>query len=318
MSYSSVLTAVRVAGRNYNAAGEVFAYLVSTGTGTFATIRDTLQLMGATWSGGAELLADAIANVRGYAAIRAALVSTGVAKDGGADLLAYEISNGTVQPPGSPSLWFDAQNIDGTSNSSMVDGQAIGTWKNLGSLGSAGDSVQATAGNKPAFRLIAVPGVFGNKPGIECIDVNRRLISAAIANITQPYTVASVIRTTKAATQVHFGGQAPLSEFYNTVTTDHVNSGLDVDTVLNPSANQFHGRVYTVNGAASNVRIDGVQSATINAGGTGFGTPIVIGCDPGIVLGTIGFINEVLVWSGAISPALIETYFASKWGTTPA
>lgn len=52
--------------------------------------------------------------------------------------------------------WLNAQNINGTYNSGMVDSDAITTWENLGS--SALDVTQSTASAKPAYRTNMVNG----------------------------------------------------------------------------------------------------------------------------------------------------------------
>lgn len=66
-------------------------------------------------------------------------------------------------PPSGATYLFDADNVDGTNNSTMSNGAFVSTWKNLGSLGATGDATQV-GGNaaSPVFLANAISG----KPGL--------------------------------------------------------------------------------------------------------------------------------------------------------
>ena len=65
---------------------------------------------------------------------------------------------GPVQPPDFANLrvWLDGDDIDGSGNSTLTNGQLISSWKNKGSLGGTMD--QATSGNQPTYRSSLGPG----------------------------------------------------------------------------------------------------------------------------------------------------------------
>jgi hypothetical protein len=319
MSYATVLEAVRIAGLNNKAAGEVFSYL-AVNSGTATQLQSALQQMGACWAGGAERLSWDIANLAGYAEIRAALVSCGAAHDGAADLLAYELSNLTLTPPGSPALWYDAQNIDGTNNGSLVNLQTIGTWKNLGSLGAAGDVLQATAGLKPQYVAIASGGKLNNKSCVRS-DGTRTMQSGALTTLNQPTLVAVVAMTTTiaggicdivdgrtAARNILGRNGAPFLGF----------AGSFVTPVGNFVANTYHGLNLNFNGAASIGRFDGAASGAVNPGAGGL-DGVTLFSD--LAAGSLwtGDIIELLVYNGGGQPtaAQVEAYFTTRYGATP-
>jgi hypothetical protein len=323
LSYSSVLFAVQNAGLAYKASGEVFAYLTSTGTGNFSTIRDALQSMGAAWAGGADFLSDSIVSNRGYAAILSALQTTGAAKDGAAELLAYELSQTfqALSPPGSPLLWFDGQDVDGlgNANAALIDGQQIGTWVNKGSLGAAANAVQATAGIRPLFRKIAVPGKIGNLSALEG-DGTKQLASALFASQVQPITWAIVVRCTGAGSQIFFSGPGGghAHQLYVTGGTSlNAFAGTNAVTGQVIVANTFHQLGMVGNGAATTGDKDGVSVGPF-AGGANDITGVSLFADTTPASFMTGFIAEVAAWQGAAPTLAARTaYFTAKFGALP-
>lgn len=251
---------------------------------------------------------------------RSAAQSTG---DGLCDFINQQIALGRitvgVTPPGSPSLWFDAQNIDGTMNSSLIDGQAIGTWKNLGSIGSAGDVVQATAGNKPAFRLVAASGKINNKSAAEAIDNVRKMASGAFTSQNQPYVVAAVFRNNSGVgVATVMGNNAATTKFYSNAggpMTMEVSGTNFTDGT--PTVGSFHMMTGTVNGASSELRVN-AASTLGTTGATAFGTAVCL-FDSNAGQNMTGFLVEALFYFGGGTPTLasIETYFVSKYGAFP-
>lgn len=222
--------------------------------------------------------------------------------------------------PGSPIFGFSAANFDASNNSTMVDAQALSLWKNLGSAAS-GDASQATGSSQAAFRLVAVSGKINNKSAAECVDAGRSIVTAAITSIPQPYTVVSVVRQTKAATQVYFSGSTGPTEMYASTTTDHLNCGSDVDTGMTAPANQFNLRVASINGASSYLRLNGVQSANVNPGSNALAGTLTLMRDVSS-LGIIGFFVELWIYAGvpggaAPSAAALEAPLTSFYGAFP-
>lgn len=229
-------------------------------------------------------------------------------------------SNLTLTPPLAPSLWFDAQNVDGLGNSSLTDGQAVGTWVNLGSIGATGNALQATAGAKPAFRKIATAGKLNGLSGIESIDNVRVMNSSAFSSQAQPYVVAAVWRNNNGAgVATVMGNTVANMKWYS-----NGGSGMKIEvsavsvtsTTLITTGTYYMGTA-TVNGASSEERIDG-SSNLGTTGATAFGTVISL-FDSGAGQNITGIIAEILVYFGAGLPALpsIEAYFTAKYGSFP-
>lgn len=229
-----------------------------------------------------------------------------------------------VSPPGLAALefWHDSQNVDLTNNSSLVDGQAIGTWKNAGVRAALGDVLQATAANKPKWDLVASAGKLNNKSSIECVDAARQMASGAFTTIPQPYQVAFVWRGTNAANQIVVTGLPIDPQIAVLTANSHLSinaGGGAVDVPLVVSANVFHTCVITFNGASSVARVDGVASSAFNPGSVGFQSVLVLmsSNSPGGVLGLIGFLVEHLVYSTPQVATDIEAYFAARYGAFP-
>lgn len=82
----------------------------------------------------------------------------------------------SVVPPGAPALWLDGDDIDGQRNSTLVNGQALASWINKGSLGGSMD--QATVGLRPLFAASLLNG----KGGATFDGVDDRLNSTLAAS----------------------------------------------------------------------------------------------------------------------------------------
>lgn len=222
-------------------------------------------------------------------------------------------------PPGTVLLWFDAQNIDGTNNSSLVDGQALALWKNLGSLGAAGNMVQATGANKPVYRAVAVSGKIGNKSAVEAVDGARFMVSNGFTTIAQPAMFATVFRSNdKTSVEIDITTPGSVWQWYiagGAGGTIHIRCTADVDTGLNPAVNTFHSSVANYNGASSVVTLNGTSSAAINPGSLSSGTQITWMDQTGGA-GLIGYHVEKIVATGTTAAAL-EAYFATKYGAFP-
>lgn len=230
------------------------------------------------------------------------------------------VALGVAAPPGSPSLWFDAQNVDGLNNSTMIDGQQVGTWKNLGSLASA-DLVQATGALRPLFRLVATAGKINNKSAVQS-DGTQFMRTGAVASLNQPNLVAVVFRSTSLAaiTAILDANSAGRQMFsFNGSGSGVVNMFAGVGptstglTIVNLTWETLMG---TFNGATSNGRLNGVDGGTINVGTNVMGGLSAFSDNVTDIFA--GFIEEILVYSGSLpSAASVDAYINAKIGANP-
>jgi hypothetical protein len=227
---------------------------------------------------------------------------------------------GALSPPGTPVLWFDAQNIDGTNNSGLVNLQTIGTWLNLGSLGVGGNLAQATAGIRPQYVAVASAGKLNNKSCVRNGAANW-MQTAALTLMNQPTLIAAVAMTTSiaAGTSVISDGRgvgrnlvgrvgAPFSAYAGAVQPLGGNFVINIYNSVNVN----------FNGAASVGRMDGVAGGAVNVGATGL-DGVTIFSDTSFGSNWTGDIVELLIYNGGgqPTPAQVEAYFVSKYGATP-
>lgn len=322
MSYTSLLEAVRIAGLNNKAAGEVFSYLANNG-GTAAQLQSALQQMGACWAGGAERLSWDIANTAGYAEIRAALVACGAAHDGAADLLAYELTQAAAPVPPGTNLFvrYSAQNLDGLNNSSLVDGQGMGTVVNLGSAGASYNQTQAVGANQPLYRAIAQSGKINNRPALEG-DGSRGMQTGAIGALVQPTTMFAMVKvkSSQAAAMITDTSVSQMQWGFISLQT-RLFAGSAALTGQSVTIGSWQLVVAQFNGASSFGRMDGAQSGAINAGGGAGGTTEMdFFQSAGGAFRLDAFIAEFMLYSALLTGpqiALVEAYFAAMYGVTP-
>jgi hypothetical protein len=231
------------------------------------------------------------------------------------------VSLGSLAPPGAPRLWFDAQNIDGTNNSSLVDGQTIGTWVNLGSAGAGGNATQATAGVRPFFRLVAAAGKLNNKSGVQS-DGTRFMSTPVLSAIAQPSLIAALLRSeTIPALEFMIGdatGAAGSQELIQQSGTAQERSSPTVLNIGTMQAAKFHSMNGLFNIASSQGRVDGV-AGSVGTVGSGTNDGMTLFANAGGGSGLTGYIIEALSYVGGGLPtaAAIEAYFVTKYGVTP-
>ena len=216
-------------------------------------------------------------------------------------------------------MWFDAQNVDGLNNSTMIDGQQVGTWVNLGSAGAGGNAVQATAGLRPLFRLVATAGKINNKSAVQG-DGTQFLQSAGITAVNQPLVVAAVWRSTSIASLVGLldsnGGRDMISMTAGTGALNMYAGTGPVSTGLTLANTTWEVLVATFNGASSFLRMNGVQGSTISVGALTNTGSNLFSASGGTSIAA-GFIEEALYYSDGTTPAQIEAYLTAKIGATP-
>ena len=231
------------------------------------------------------------------------------------------VTLGGIAPPGTPTLWFSARNIDGSNNGTLVDGQVVGTWTNLGSAGAGGNLVQATAGSRPFFRAVAAAGKINNMPAVQG-DGTRWMSTGAITAFTQPSLVAAVLRS-ETIPAVEFwidgrnsGGTARQTLLEQSGVAEMASNGIvAIGTALAAKFSSVNG---LFNGASSQGRVDGVAGAVVNAGVFTLDGMSVFASNATTGLMN-GYIAEILAYTGGGQPtaAQVEAYFASIYGVTP-
>ena len=83
--------------------------------------------------------------------------------------------------PGSPLYVFDGDNVDGLGNTTLSNGSYVGTWVNLGSVGTAGNATQVPGPRQPTFET----GALNGHPAVSFDGVSDWLeIGASATNMT--------------------------------------------------------------------------------------------------------------------------------------
>jgi len=239
----------------------------------------------------------------------------------GAPLGFLEIKQEVV--PGAPKIYFDAQNIDALNNSTLIDGDLLSTWKNVGSLGAAADLaavVDIFGDHKPTYRQFAADGKIKNQSCVTGIGVPE-MQSPVFAAITQPYTVVALFRNSEAPDAnphglVDAGGGAALIKFAPSTYDLILNAGTLVDTGIVPVQDQFHTVAFTFDGASSTGSLDTTTTGTIDTGANSL-TQIGVFNEPGGANYFRGDLVALLVYDDGTSIATIKAFLARKYGATP-
>lgn len=230
-------------------------------------------------------------------------------------------STGVIPPPGSPTLWFSAQNIDGlgNGNSAFADQAQIATWVNLGSLGSAWNMTQATAGSRPLYNLIGTAGKMRNRPGIAFNGSKVMATATGLSSQAQPITWAIVASANGSGTETYFGGAGSNAHALIASTlalqiyagTGPLGSGQSI------TANAIQTITMVGNGGSSNTSIDGTQGGNVSAGTIAIDN-VIIGANGASLNFLSGTVYEMVAWTGVVvSAASINAWVSSIYGATP-
>lgn len=217
-----------------------------------------------------------------------------------------------LTPPGSPLIWYDAANIDGTNNSSLVDMDPVTTWVNLGSRSSA-NATQATSSAKPTYR---------NSGGVKWVDFDGGdfIKTGTITTIPQPYTEVIVVgwdatgsseRATDgidlAARGGMYKGGTNRLESYAGVTLTSTNS---------IAATKYYSCKVYFNGASSSAVLN--DTATAGNAGTNARTGVVMGANVLDSPQLNGRLREILIYdSDMTTDQDLLDYLEAKYGTFP-
>jgi len=222
-------------------------------------------------------------------------------------------------PPGAPILWFDAQDINLLGNAGIADNDPVGTWKNKGSLGTAGDLVQATAGFRPKFKKIASAGKLGNLSGVLADGVDDTMSTAGFAAKAQPNFYIAVMRIDNTAAawilQNGDGGGVQRNQISSAGTTLNLYAGSVYASAAAVVQGTFHTVAGLFNGATSIAYVDGAAAASGNAGAQPLGAFEIFAAAAGTFF--TGYLIELLGYNSAQAEPAARAYLAAKYGVTP-
>lgn len=221
-------------------------------------------------------------------------------------------------PAGSPLVWYDVLDMNGSSNLGLVDGASIAAYKNKGTLGSAWDCTTGSA-TLPKFKKIGTPGAVNNLPMLS-FDGTQWIATAVNAAQATTFTIAALFLATDlaAARFVIDGGTGGRAGWDVEQTTGLITlTGSGVFTTNKSIAAQTYNLVVANYApATSSLRLNGSTSNS--------GNPIPAGLT-GVTLGGFigggalwkGLMGDVLVYADGTSNAAIESYYVGKFGATP-
>lgn len=218
--------------------------------------------------------------------------------------------------------WFNAQSIDASYNSTLVNNDPITTWKNLGSSGL--DAAQGTATAQPTYKTNVVGGQplvsFDGGDSINCaltadwdFLVNDTTVSThtVFSQTSDTNVIAGAWSTYAALTSNYVGidcsstNQRIVARTSRTMSASLISASLSPDTF-----NKLHYVDTTRNGVNSSGYVN--QTATAfdtDAGntGTGVGKPLSIGNGSGTtVVGLTGQIWSIIIYTDELSTAQRE------------
>lgn len=209
---------------------------------------------------------------------------------------------------------------DDPSWSNPGDGNAVSTWRNAGSNGTA--AVQAVALLQPTFRA-AGTGLNGHA-GVQGDGTADTLATAAFTSIPQPYSIVAVGSISSAAAAAKFlydsiSGANEAAFYVATAGTKFsCYAGVGFDTDVGVDTNVHMSRVYW-NGASSAMAVDETSKAG-NAGASAI-TGITIGSAAGGAAGfNAGTIGLLILYPGQITAdaswAAFKVWCAAYYGLT--
>lgn len=231
----------------------------------------------------------------------------------------------TYTPPGSPIIWFDGNDLDGSFNATLTSGVSrVSSWLNKGSLGGA--ATQATAARQP---LYSVNGTLKGAYFDYAAGTRVHFLDFAVS-LGRPITVAMIARPT---TRAHILG--------GTYTTGSLVRGLSPGAISASNVWEIGQptRVATTTpqSLGSYTAAAGVYSATANSIliNNPLGTPTTAAAgafndwgalrlgaagppDGQNLTSLVGDICQVAIWSGVGQPTLnAAVTWLANFGTFP-
>ena len=205
-----------------------------------------------------------------------------------------------------------------TANDGKVDYAAATTdvlWKWIDQSAGALLPVQATQANKPTL----VANVLNSRAVVRFDGTNDTLKVATGAISNQPLWGWMVVDDNDAGTRFYFDGGAASKVSLSHTTDLIVNAGAAVGAADTSGAP--HLVTFIVNGASSDVRVDGASIATGDAGAQNMDSGIAIGADNAGASPLAGDIAEIGFAAGsptAADLAGLKAYITARYGLTVA
>jgi hypothetical protein len=210
-------------------------------------------------------------------------------------------------------LWLDASDAstlfqdDAGTTPAVADGAVVGYWGDKST--NARHVTQATAGSKPTLQTAELNG----KNVVQFDGADDYLFRNAV-NVSQPFTVALVVKVTEGSSRVFLGGGQSSVFAPSFAVSYYANSSTVTGTVTKNSVWFVADVLFS--GASSDLYVNNVLAGSGSAG-TGSITNLGIGAYATGGTPFTGFIAEVLVYSAALSGpqrSALRTYLGVKWG----
>lgn|GEM_PF-3449861 len=246
-------------------------------------------------------------------------------------------------PHGKPSVWLSAQNIDGSSNSTLTDTNPVSAWTNLGLI--AESPLQGTGANQPTY----VQSCFTNGKSCLSFDGGDSLIASTASHYAFMNSgVGAMIYIVWAEDVATNGFYSPLSTMNLAANSRGVGMSLN-DNTANETLRIYQGSgagiTFATSAASSFPRQqwhlvsyyilnDGTGAADIfaylnkslitSAPSTGFNVgdpacPLTIGSACGLTYPLQGKIAEIMIYNWAMDTTQrtrAEEYIEGKYGIT--
>jgi hypothetical protein len=208
-----------------------------------------------------------------------------------------------------PFLWLDAADTTTITASSG----SVSQWNDKS--GNGRNVSQSNAANQPTTGV-------ATQNGLNVLDFNVDLLQSAAFTQAQPFTAAVVARSTNTGTgnRQAVGNDGTTPTVYENNGVWRIFAGTElISTTARNDAWHYFSAIF--NGSSSNLRLDGTQIASGNAGTNGYSNRRInigsslSGGNPSATW--LGQIAEVILFSRVLSAdeiAEVETYLANKWG----
>lgn len=200
---------------------------------------------------------------------------------------------------------------DGKVDYAPAEGDVLWKWTDGGAVGLL--PVQVTQANKPTYKVNIQNGL----PVVRCDGAGDTLKVASGSLATQPFWGWMVVDDNDAGTRFYFDGGAASKVSLSHTTDLLLNAGSDVGDA--DTAGAPHLVTFVVDGASSEVFVDGTSLAAGDAGAQEMDGGIAIGADNAGASSLAGDISELAFVDGSPSAAdlaNLKSYIESRYGLT--
>jgi len=234
-------------------------------------------------------------------------------------------------------VWLDGDDIDGTNNSTLTNGNTFAGWTNKGSLG--GTMAQAVGANRPTFRTGVGPG--GARPAADFDGADFMLSSLAASAFTFMHdgtgaTIYTVAKTTSSAartllaTSTGAAANRGIGHRYNTSFSAsyfmsdgvalRINASSAAAAVTNGSFDVMASTLASADTPDMSIYVNGTSVATADATAFSAADPsntLAIGANPGGAVAFLGPIYQAMVYAGShdtATRAAVLAFLVAKAG----